>query len=281
MRLFAAISILSLSLVSCAHHSKPTTVSKSADVQTLDLTDPDILARSSEEALGEALFGEMLKRYKVLPVSEEFTTYTNEITKNVADYSNRPSVHYRIIILDSKTTYVFGLPGGRVLISKGLLDLIKTESEYACLIGDEIAHIAKQHLIQTLMKNKDYAKQLPEGNISARVVQQGLFELLELGYDVDFINEADRLAPAYAMHAGYDTNALLTLLQDLDAYNKKNKLVGRTDQSYDMLSHRTSMNTVFVKALESVDKSSFPKPKDQFTAMLKKIKPLPVKKAKK
>lgn len=114
----------------------------------------------------------ILRTYKSLEVSEEFKTYTNDITKKVGENSHRPALNYQTVILDSKETIAIGLPGGKIVISKGMLDLVKTESEYANLIANQIAHIARQHLIHDVMMNVEYAEALKAGDITERTIKQ-------------------------------------------------------------------------------------------------------------
>lgn len=265
--------MISLWLVSCAHPQKistPKDPSKSTD----SLVDPNLIPSVTEQRVGEAIATEVLKKYKKLDVSEEFQNYANDIAQNVGKHSHRTDVKYNVFFLDSKDAIALGLPGGKILISKGFLNLIQTESEFASLIGNQIAHIAKQHLVKNLMKNSDYAQSFQTGSISERLIQQSMIELFALGYDINFINEADRLGSTYAMHCGYDIRAFQGLLQKLLKQYEKKRAYGFTDQTFDMMNHRTSMNQVFIQSLEKTDRSSFPKFEDRFATMIKKIKPV-------
>ncbi len=274
MRFFVVILALSLGFVSCAHHSAPAPVANaSKNGKEIEAT-IEFLPQQVETALGEAIYGRILRNYKRLEISDEFKTYANDIAKKIGENSHRTNLNYETIILDSKETIAVGLPGGKVLISKGFLDLIKNESEFANLISNQIAHIARQHLVHDLMKDVEYSKELNTGEISERAIRQAVFILFDLGFVVNMTNSADRLAPTYAMHVGYATNGLQTLLESLKQSMDKKQTYGKADQSFDMINHRVSMNSVFAKSLDSTDKSGFPKAEDRFAAMIKKIKPI-------
>lgn len=274
MRIYALILALSFTLVSCAQKPSPKSASyaekpKNKIEETVEFLPPQV-----ETALGEAIYSRMMRTQKKLEVSEEFQAYLNEVSKKIGENTHRPKLNYETIILDSKEVVAFGLPGGRVLISKGYLDLVKTESELANLIANQQAHIARQHLIHDLMMNAEFAQALNKADVTTRVIQQSIFILTEQGFVVQMINSADRLAPTYAMHVGYSTDGLLNLLISLkNAYEKKGGY-GKTDQTFDMINHRVSMNRVYTKNLETTDKSGFPKSEDRFMAMIKKIKPV-------
>lgn len=278
MRFLIAILALSFGLISCSTHKAPISPAAGEKKGNEIETTVEFLTPQVETSFGEAIFIRILRTYKNLEVSEEFKAYTNDITKKLGENSHRPALNYQTFILDSKETIAFGLPGGKVVISKGMLDLVKTESEYANLIANQIAHIARQHLIHDVMMNVEFAEALKAGDITERTIKQSIFILFDLGFGPKMVNSADRLAPTYAMHVGYATNGLLTLLESLRTSMDKKHAYGKTDQTFDMINHRTSMNAVFAKSLESVDKAGFPKAEDRFAAMIKKIKPVKKKK---
>lgn len=268
--LFAAVA-LSFGLVSCVHNHQ---VSTAKDEKAVCITEKDLINSTTEKALGEAIFTKILHKEKMLAVSDDFKTYTAEITKNLADVSNRPELGYEVQFIDSKELIALGLPGGKIVISKAFLNIIKTESEYANVIANQISHIAKQHLLQNLLKDSEYAAALKTGAVTERAIQQSIFILFDMGFEINMVNDADRLAPTYAMHAGYDIHGMQNILNSISTTMTKNRSYGKTDLSYDMINHRTSMSTVFTKTLEAADKKDFPKIEDQFAAMMKKIKPI-------
>lgn len=274
----SSILLLSLSfLFSCKHAGN---VSTAREQKKSDpLIEKNLLSVNSETSLGETVYSEILKKYKQLAISQEFETYLTEVATHIGSVSHRTDLKYEIVLLDTKETFAYGLPGGKIVLGAGILKIIKNESEFANWIANQIAHIAKQHLIKSLMKNSDYAKILTEGTIDSQITKQGYLTLSEIGFNVTDINEADRLAPAYAIHFGYDHKALANLLEQLRLHMSKNGY-GKTDQSFDMISHRTSMNQIFVRSLEATDKTQFPKIQDRFADMMKKIKPTPAKKKK-
>ncbi|MEZ4846084.1 MAG: M48 family metalloprotease [Bdellovibrionota bacterium] len=269
---FLLATFLAFTLVSCANHKAPNSPATGEKMVKMD-PNFEFLPANVETALGEAIHIRILKTYKNLDVSEEFKTYANEITKKVGENSHRSQLKYEVSYLDTKEILAFGLPGGKVLLSKGYLDIVRNESEFANLIANQVAHIANQHLIHDLFKDAEHAKYLEKGEVTERATQQAVFILFELGFTTAFINTADRLAPTYAMHIGYDINGLLNLLERVNESMSKSGKYGKSDLTFNMISHRTSMNKVFVKSLEAKDRSGFPKSEDRFAMMFKKSNP--------
>lgn len=63
---------------------------------------------------------------------------------------NYKKIH--IIIIDNSDLNAFAAPGGRVVITKGLLDNIDQEPALLFVIGHEIAHLCKQDHLKELAK---------------------------------------------------------------------------------------------------------------------------------
>lgn len=278
-KLHSLLLIAPLLAIACSHSAKISTPAPTAapTAQSESILDESILNSGTEIALGESVATAFSMKYKLLPVSQEFQEYADKIANKISENSNRPSVHYEVTLLDTKDFVALDAAGGRILLSKGFLDVVQTESEFANLLANQIAHVAKQHLVTILIHNVQYAKLLDEGTITNRLSKQARFELLDQGYDYDYINEADRLAPTYAMHVGYDVHGLLTLLQRVQSIMEKKHSYGLGEWDSDRMAHRVSMNQVFAKSLEKIDKTGFPKSEDRYKEMLKKL-PVPKKK---
>ena len=124
------LPILLIAAFSCAHPQKVSKPEK-GDVGLSRIIKKDILESENEKRFGEAIGGRIFLEHKPLPTSEEFAAYANKIAKDVGKHSHRHWVDYHVVILDSKLPLAYGLPGGKVLISKFLLQGIQSESEFA------------------------------------------------------------------------------------------------------------------------------------------------------
>ena len=78
----------------------------------------------------------------------ELTAYVEAVGQRVARQSPRRSVRYEFAIVDQEAPNAFALPGGRVYVSRGLLALVNSEDELACVLAHEIAHVAARHHAQ-------------------------------------------------------------------------------------------------------------------------------------
>jgi Zn-dependent protease with chaperone function len=72
----------------------------------------------------------------------------NEILQNIAKEQNL--YHVKFSIACDPDLNAFALPGGRIVLNKGLLKKIKTEEGLAFVIGHEIGHLVKRHHMKGL-----------------------------------------------------------------------------------------------------------------------------------
>ncbi|MFP6639910.1 MAG: M48 family metalloprotease, partial [Myxococcota bacterium] len=71
--------------------------------------------------------------------------YVTAIGKRMLPFAPRRPFQYTFTIVDQPAPNAFALPGGHVYVSRGLLTLVNSEDELACVIGHEITHAAERH----------------------------------------------------------------------------------------------------------------------------------------
>lgn len=65
--------------------------------------------------------------------------YVNLVGRHLADQSSRPALPWTFGILATESVNAFSAPGGFVLLTQGLMDLLETEDELAAILAHEIA----------------------------------------------------------------------------------------------------------------------------------------------
>ena len=110
----------------------------------------DRINARDERALGQAASLSVIQQNGGLILEEELNQYVNEVGNLVALQGKRsvlvngnPRVVSRRVfigVLDSPNPNAFSLPGGYILVSRGLLESLGSESELAWVLGHEIAH---------------------------------------------------------------------------------------------------------------------------------------------
>lgn len=157
---------------------------------------------------------EMADRYGLTtralqPESLQIQTYFNRVGGKVARSVNRPGIPYRFYF-DENAAFVdaYSLPGGHIVLGKGLLDLMVSEDELAMVLGHEIAHVDRRHCVERLQYEVVARKlhmELPYWFASLPVA------VFQAGYSKELEFEADRLGVAYAVNQGYSPDAFVAL----------------------------------------------------------------------
>lgn len=168
------------------------------------------------------------------PVNDpELQTYINQIGKWLALQTDKPQLPWRFAVLDTDTVNAFAVPGGYIFVTRGLLLLMRDESELAGVLAHEISHVIERHALQTMRKGElaaiggdvvgAYAASQGAGELH-KVVSVGT-EVYARGLDKKDEFAADYYGAVIAARAGYDPYGLLAVLQTLSSINPQDDAV--------------------------------------------------------
>ena len=74
--------------------------------------------------------------------------YVNLVGQSIVQTSGRRDIHYYFTVLESDEPMAIACPGGYIFITKGLIAMLKTESELAGVLAREIAHVNEKHVLK-------------------------------------------------------------------------------------------------------------------------------------
>jgi predicted Zn-dependent protease len=120
---------------------------RAQQVHDLQMTDED------EEKIGAAVSERIRQRYGVIQDSAVHK-YVTLVGAVLAQASDRPTLPWKFIVLDTDGVNALAAPGGYVHITRGALSLMKNEAELAGVLGHEIIHITEKHTIRAIQKGK-------------------------------------------------------------------------------------------------------------------------------
>lgn len=137
---------------------------------------------------------------------------------------------FTVTLLNSPVNNAFAIPGGYVYLTRQLMALMNDEAEMAGVLGHEVGHVAARHSQKRQKAAKRNSILGALGQIGAAVLLgdsaigrlgQQVFgtgsQLLTLKYSRKQEYEADDLGIQYLSSAGYDPQALSTMLESLAA----------------------------------------------------------------
>jgi predicted Zn-dependent protease len=191
-------------------------------------------SQDDEIQLGDGIAATLLG---ASPLSKDagLQRYVNRVGRWVALHSDRPDLPWTFGVIETQTVNAFAMPGGTILISRGLVNQLASESELAGALAHEIAHVVRRHQLTAIQSSTNsevwssIGKEVASEAISRRggdtfglkskaaglgidAVKNGVF-LRPLDRSMEY--EADRLGVILATRAGYDPYGLPGVLQVL------------------------------------------------------------------
>ncbi|MFP5430362.1 MAG: M48 family metalloprotease [Gammaproteobacteria bacterium] len=162
--------------------------------------------------------------------------YVNRVGMWLALQTERPDLPWRFGVIDTPNVNAFAAPGGTILITRGLYEKLRNESELAGVLAHEIAHVLQKHQLKAIKSalgrewKMDIAaaaadrKDNSDARNSLKAFTAGT-ELFARGLDKKDEHEADRMGVVIAARAGYNPYGLVGSLQTLDAVNPQDGAV--------------------------------------------------------
>jgi beta-barrel assembly-enhancing protease len=146
--------------------------------------------------------------------------YVNLVGRHLAAQVERRDVNWRFVVVNSPAINAMALPGGVVIVTRGLYQQLQTEDELAGVLAHEVAHVNRRHQWKVIRQQKlvalagqSVARSDKAG--SARLVADLGAKLIARGLDKSAEYEADRDASVIAARAGYDASGLIAVLTRL------------------------------------------------------------------
>ncbi len=165
--------------------------------------------------------------------SEKLNNYIHDVAWYLAEATERYDIRYRLYVLDTDRINAISCPGGYIVLTRGLLDLLGDESELAALLAHEMAHIIAGHGMLQAMDDKvrlkaDSAFGALDKQVGSTETEAELVGITDRAMSValapkldEYEFEADEMALNYLARSGYDLGGLSRLLDKLKAQHDK------------------------------------------------------------
>jgi predicted Zn-dependent protease len=179
------------------------------------------LDEKDEIAVGREVAGRTLGAAPLVP-DPELQAYVNRVGRWIAMQTERPDLPWHFGVLDTASVNAFAAPGGYVLITRGLYDMLASESQLAGVLGHEIGHIVQRHHVKVMQQSAAIsagaraAQRGDRGVLVNNLIGTGA-EVMARGLDKGAEFEADRIGIVLAARAGYSPYGLVEVLHLLAA----------------------------------------------------------------
>lgn len=185
-----------------------------------------------EYFIGRAVAANVMATYSP-STDDNINMYLNLLGQTLARASDRPETFggYHFLMLDSPEINAFAAPGGLILVTRGMIHLCKSEDALAAVLAHEIAHVQGQHGLKAIKSSRltnaftviasEAAKNYSPAEISSLTeafegsITDITQSLMNNGYSRDLEREADKGAVTILRRVGYDPNALISMLGEM------------------------------------------------------------------
>gem|GEM_PF-1812232 len=235
----------------------------------------DLIPKSDEIFYGQRIASDIEKEVDI--VEDEFlNNYLDELGKKIIILS-----HFRYLvegfewtfkIIDSLNINAFAALGGKVYVSRGLIEAAKTESELAGVLAFEIGHIMSRQIHQRISQNAvTQGTVLPGETIRGERGLDSLYQVFEeeggvfkyfahLKYYPDEVEEADEFALQNCFDAGFNPRGFVNVanrLWERERQEPSSLWLRRNPWSLKRQEHLLSLLNLFPPYLFTEESSKF------------------------
>ena len=186
-----------------------------------------------EYYIGRTVAATVLIGYKPKD-ARDLNGYVNTVGQALAQFSTKPETFggYHFLVLDSDEINAFAAPGGLILVTRGLLKCCQTEDELAAVLAHEIGHVENLHGLRAIRTGRlnsaltilavEAGKNLAGEQLAevTKAFDESINDiagtLMNSGYSRKLEYEADAAAIEILKKAGYQSGALLAMLENME-----------------------------------------------------------------
>ena len=167
-----------------------------------------------------------------------------------------------------RTPQASAFPGGAVVVHTELWRLAENEAQLAFALAHEIAHVTQEHAWRQFAYHRNKLRAVRWGTAGLGYLVESA---IRRGYQRDLEGQADRLALAYMVRAGYDPREALPFLRRLDeARLRLPALVWHTHRSH-AARRQALLDELVLFSARDLDHESLRKDSPAFAALRETI----------
>ena len=220
----------------------------------MDVTEKSI-GKSEEEitaeelALGPELAGRILGAAPLWR-DQAAQQRVNLIGRWVASHTTRPELPWTFGVIDSPEINAFAAPGGYVLVTRGMYELLVDDAEVAAVLGHEISHVVQRDHYNVIRKQEiaqagtDLVKRQVDvgGGLAGQFAKDyasrfgAKVMLTSLDREAEF--RADQASVVYLARSGFNPLSLYAVLQKMTAFGTRSASLAQLYRTHPRLEDR-------------------------------------------
>ena len=204
---------------------------------------------AEEAALGPEIAGRVLG---AAPLWNDAAAQhrVNVIGRWLASHTSRPDLPWTFGVIDSPEINAFAAPGGYILVTRGMYELLADDAEVAAVLGHEIGHVVQRDHYTVIHKQEvaQAGTELASSQLNVGGGLAGQFAkdyatrygakvlLTSLDREAEF--RADQASEVYLARSGFDPLSLYAVLQKMTAFGTKSAALAQLYRTHPPLDQR-------------------------------------------
>ena len=143
-----------------------------------------------------------------------------QMGQKIAAASGAEGIDWEFELFEEPTPNAFALPGGKIGVNSGMLQVAESDDQLAAVLAHEVGHVVARHPSEQMSQSAAIQTALgtaglSEGAVGALV--QMATGIGQLSFSRSAEAEADRIGLEYMARAGYNPEAAIGLWQNMQA----------------------------------------------------------------
>ena len=210
-KIIAMLAVAAMLLTSCG--SVPITGRK----QMLLVSDQEVLAASLQQYASfmqtAQISTEKAKSAQVTRVGQRIAAATEAYLTANGMQNELQNYAWEFNLVRSDEVNAWCMPGGKIVVYEGIMNLVSSDDELAVVIGHEVAHAVAKHSVGIFTSGKSAATQQIAQQVYGLGAQYGVMQPFSRKHE----SEADKMGLVLMTIAGYNPDVAVTFWQKMAA----------------------------------------------------------------
>lgn len=183
-----------------------------SQIDFMRLMNIDEKTNNLEQKLGD-MFWESIKRTDDIIKNDTVTKPVDKIVSRVCEENGINRDKLKVFVIEKDEMNAFAMPGNYLIIYSGLIAECDNESQLTGVIGHEIAHLQKRHVMNKLVSEFGLSILMSAaGGQAGRVTAEAIHTLSSSAYSRKLETEADYTSVDYMIKANVDPTPFADLM---------------------------------------------------------------------
>ncbi len=234
-------------------------------VRSTLLTSEKVFSTGDEIVMGEKIAPDFERLLGGRVEDEHVQRYVQRVGQKVAAVAGR-RMPYEFVVLVPKVPNSFSLPGGKIYITAGMLDVVGSERQLAAVLANEVAHVTLRRPVKSLLLRMKGGLYLAHAKLMLQDLDEsGYHVAVRMAREIIAVQctrrdemEADALAMRYLVRSGYSPWGLPEFLAAYhQSYRENPGRMLKMQQSHPLTLARVQACRVGVKVTHHIYKPTW------------------------